>query len=339
MPIAGVSNIVEAAIARASGTRQLTHQAASAAPSAAAAVPGDLVARALAILAEQKITADKAPPDPSRRQAVSGDAGERFDLPPRRMPGRAVPLQRRVSSNEAQAVDLPLQQRMLSDGTVVALPIRYFDARCLLATFVTDAHQASGLLEGSGLQTVRQEDGKAVVVLGSFEYRETDIGQYNEFCLGVSAAAPGDPVPALYVVNLPVTTAAAELCGREIWGFNKFVTAIDIECNGKKFSTTLCDPDGAPLLTLEGTRGASVSMPPADVLTFSLLAGRSVKTLVRVVTPFQVSSGEAFVLRLGQSRHPLADNLRALGLDAAHPVLVQHADPFQSLLFPGQISR
>jgi hypothetical protein len=33
----------------------------------------------------------------------------------------------------------------------------------------------------------------------------------------------------------------------------------------------------------------------------------------------------------------MADNLRTLALDGARPVLVQYADPFQSLLFPGRV--
>jgi hypothetical protein len=41
-------------------------------------------------------------------------------------------------------------------------------------------------------------------------------------------------------------------------------------------------------------------------------------------------------LQIGESTHPMAANLRSLGLDRLTPVLVQYAEPFQSLLFPGQ---
>lgn len=276
-----------------------------------AADPGDLVSRALAILAEKN---------------NASDAAQTAALPP----------QRCIGDEKTQRPDLPLQRRVLSDGTIVPLPVRYFDAQCLLASFLADVDRATGLLRGTGLQAMVQEDGKAVVVLGCFEYRKTDIGPYNEFCVAVWATVAGDPVPALYVANLPVTTAAADLAGREIWGFNKFVSSVDIKRDGKKFSTILCDPDGSTLLTLQGTRCASLPLPPADVLTFSLLAGKLIKTVVRVVTPFQLSSGDNFVLRLRESQHPVANNLRALALDGAHPALVQYADPFQSLLFPGQ---
>jgi len=55
------------------------------------------------------------------------------------------------------------------------------------------------------------------------------------------------------------------------------------------------------------------------------------------MTPFQLSGGHDFVLKLGKSEHPMADNLRILGLDGARPALVQYADPLQSLLFPGGV--
>ena len=32
----------------------------------------------------------------------------------------------------------------------------------------------------------------------------------------------------------------------------------------------------------------------------------------------------------------MTDNLRAIALDGARPILVQYTDPFQALLFPGR---
>jgi hypothetical protein len=56
----------------------------------------------------------------------------------------------------------------------------------------------------------------------------------------------------------------------------------------------------------------------------------------QILTSFKVSGGENFVLNAGTSAHPMANNLRTLALDGARPVLLQYADPFQSLLFPGR---
>jgi Acetoacetate decarboxylase (ADC) len=228
-----------------------------------------------------------------------------------------------------------IQHRTLSDGTKVALPIRYIDNRCLAATFLTDLDRAARILEGTGLVAVPQEDGKAVVLYLCWEYRQTDIGPYNEVALTVLAVSPQDPVPAIYVADLPVTTEVANRAGRELWGYNKFVTDIEIKGRGKQFSTVVHDPQKGVISTLEGTRGASVPVPPSDIYSFSQLQTTLIKTYVQVPTPWHASGGEGFVLSVGESTHRMADHLRTLGLDGAHPVLIQYADPFQSLLFPG----
>jgi hypothetical protein len=279
-----------------------------AAQSKLAADPDDLVTRALTILAEDKMS--------------SGHA-------------QLIQAPNIAREPRTQSLDLKLQRRVLSDGTECPLPIRYFDVQCLVATFLTDLDRAAGLLKSTGLQAVSQEDGKAVVLLYCIEYRITDIGPYNEVGLTVLAAAPGDPIPANYVVNLPVTTAVASRAGREIWGYNKFVAAIDVKSDGKNFSTILRDTDAEMIGSLEGRRGASVPTPPTDILTFTLHQGRLIKTVIRVLTPSSSSSGENFLFKIGTSSHPMTSNLRTVALDGARPVLVHYTDPFQALLFPG----
>lgn len=274
----------------------------------------DLVARALAVLDQDK---------------KRGDARYANNLP------NGFPT-RPVSLEPTPAANLTLQRRVLSDGAECFLPIRYFDVRCLVATFLAPPDKASELLVGAGLQPVLQEDGRAVVDLYCIEYRKTDIGPYNEVGLTVRAKAPGDPIAANYVLNLPVTTAVACRAGREIWGYNKFVAAIDVKSEGRAFSTVLRDEGHEIICALEGRRDASVPAPPTDILTFTLHHGRLIKTVIQVPTPSLASSGDSFLLKVGPSRHPMADNLRTLALDGARPVLVFYTNPFQALLFPGQ---
>jgi hypothetical protein len=265
------------------------------------------------------------PAEPGEHPAHTGD-----------LVARALTILAEKPAARPQQPDQPLQRHLLSDGTECRLPIRYFDDQYFTATFLTDLNRTAELLKGTGLHAVPQEDGKAVVILVCCEYRSTDIGPYNEAGLAILSAAPGDPVPAIYIVNLPVTTAVAHRAGREIWGFNKFVAAIDIRRDGRKFSATIHDPEKATIATIEGRRAASVPVAPSDILTFSVREGKLIKTLIQVPTPLHVSSGGGFVLKVGTSGHPMAKNLRALGLDGECPVLVHYADPFQALLFPGR---
>jgi hypothetical protein len=278
--------------------------------------PVDLVARAFAILDQEKM-----------RNCARFLEGVNIASRPARPSVRLGP---------ASTADLQLQRRLLSNGAECFLPIRYFDVQCLVATFLAAPDRASELLESAGLQPTLQEDGRAVVDLYCIEYRKTDIGPYNEVGLTVRAKAPGDPIAANYVVNLPVTTAMADRAGREIWGYNKFVAAIDVNSEGKTFSTVLRDSDHEIIGALDGERSVSAPAPATDILTFSLDQGRLIKTTIRVLTPSLASSGDSFVLKVGTSRHPMTANLRTLSLDGARPVLIHYTDSFQALLFPGR---
>jgi Acetoacetate decarboxylase (ADC) len=275
----------------------------------------DLVARALAILDQDKTRSDYRS---SHSAKITGEVATRS-----------------VGLELTRAGDLQLQRRVLSDGAECILPIRYFDVQCLVATFLVEPNQASELLV-AGLQPVLQEDGKAIVDLYCIEYRKTDIGAYNEVGLTIRATAPGDPIAANFVANLPVTTAVASRAGREIWGYNKFVAAIDVSSKDKSFSTVLRDSDNEIIGALEGERGASAPVQAANILTFSLHQGRLIKTVIRVLTPSLVSNGDSFTFKVGNSRHPMTGNLRTVALDRARPVLINYSNPFQALLFPGR---
>src|SRR6202000_2986094 len=109
---------------------------------------------------------------------------------------------------------------------------------------------------------------------------------------------------------------------------------IDVKSEGRAFSTVLRDEGRELICGIDGRRDASVPTPPTDILTFTLHDGRLIKTVIRVPTASFVSRGDSFLFKIGSSKHPMADNLRALALDGARPVLVYYTNPFQALLFP-----
>src|SRR5262249_50285920 len=86
-------------------TRRSALQAVPSAQSKRVTNPGDLVALALTILNEDKVTSDE-----TQSPQGAGIASE-FGIKP---------------------VDLSLQRHVLSDGTECLLPIRYFDVQCLV---------------------------------------------------------------------------------------------------------------------------------------------------------------------------------------------------------------
>lgn len=255
-----------------------------------------------------------------------------------------------MSATDDRFFRVPRTVHRTSAG-VVDLPIFYYDASNVVALFEADRTGAEALLAKTGLRPAMVRGDRAWIGLSFYEYRDTTVGIYNEVGSAIFAARDGDEVrlgglldfflaPArrqvgAWVVDLPVTTEAANAAGRELWGYPKFVTQIDFRLIGRSFASTVLDPGGEEICTLEGTMGAGVRVPALSLVTFSQLDGALVRTHVDVRAPTRAHLPGDVALRVGTSTHRMAENLRTLGLDGARPRALLETDHFQSKLWAG----
>lgn len=234
----------------------------------------------------------------------------------------------------------------------VGLPILYRNTQAITALFAVPASRVVPLLTGKGLVPVQTRAGDALVPVVFFRYDETSIGSYNEAALAVLVTREGESGPALpmaelvlpvalrrsavHILDLPVTTAIANAAGREIWGFPKFVTDIPFTLADGQASGVVKDPDHrVEIVTLEGKLGAGLPSPGSDLLLYSHLDGELLRTRIEVSALQFTHRGNGLTLRIGKSTHPMAERLRALGLDGASPGLVQSTTHFRSRLPAG----
>lgn len=244
----------------------------------------------------------------------------------------------------------PQTAQMTSRGEV-QLPILYYDVSYLNAIFAVDWELAEDLLENTGLQAVRFPGDKALAGVAFFEYRKTSIGVYNEVGVVIVVTLANRPTKGLlrdfvrpsaeriagfHILDLPVTTEAANSAGREIWGYPKFVTDIPLQFGDRRFAGSVKDPvTGQNILTLEGAWGPSLTVPGFDLCLYSLREGQMLRTVVETDARMQTAGGRGFKLTVGPSTHRMAENLRALGLDGARPFVIQNATVFHSRLPAG----
>lgn len=236
----------------------------------------------------------------------------------------------------------------------VDLPILYFDVSNSIAFFLADKNAVTTLLKDTPFKPVLTFGKKALVGISFYQYRATSIGPYNEVGIALPVVPRHGPQPVsclldlysalqsrrtgFYVLDLPVTTAAANAAGRELWGFPKFVTDIDYFQAGRHMHMRVADPAGnGDILTFAGNTNPSLRLPPLSVITYSELNGQGLRTPVNVRGAVHTSLGGQLNLQVGSSNHPMAEHLRQLGLNGAKPVLVQFTDHFQSRLNAGQI--
>ena len=248
---------------------------------------------------------------------------------------------------------VPRQRVSTSEGPV-DLPILYYDTTAVNAFFLADRERVAAVLKGTALEPALTFGDKALVALACFEYRDTSVGMYNEVGLAVAATRLGEAQAlggwrdllatlrqpeerhvAFHILDLPVTTAAANAAGREIWGYPKFVTEIPFSLQGRHFDCSVRLPQGGCLMQLTGNMGPSLPTAPLGLALLSLKDGDMVRATVNVRGATRLALPGNLRLRVHDREHAMAKHLHALGLDGARPFAVTWTDQFQSRLNGG----
>lgn len=209
-------------------------------------------------------------------------------------------------------------------GRAVRIPVVVRDAAAMSAMFPVRSALVRGLLPTPRLHPAEVFPGWAICVLAAIEYKDNDLGTYNE--VGVNflvTYGPQAPLPLLglvtasragtlgaYVHRLPVTTSFSRDAGRDIWGFPKTVDTITFTDSGDQRTCRL-DADGTHVLTLGARRGGTRTLAEIPQDAYAWRDGTLFKT------PSRMSADEVG-FRLGGATvtlgtHPIADELRALG--------------------------
>lgn len=249
--------------------------------------------------------------------------------------------------------DVPIKPVQTSAGDI-NLPILYYDTRCVNAFFHCDADRVARYLAGTGLHPATTGRGKVLTTVAFFEYRDTSVGTYNEVGIAVTVVPSehagrvhlsdllrdvDNPQRQLgfHILHLPVTTEIACAAGREIWGYPKFVTPIDFGLSGRELNMRVADPanETAHICTLSGRAGPWLPGPPTSLLLYSLHQQQRLRTTVNVRGWQHMHRPGNVRLDCGQSDHPMATTLRALGLDQVRPWMIATTERFQSRLNGG----
>jgi hypothetical protein len=197
---------------------------------------------------------------------------------------------------------------------------------CRSSTYLVSAAAARRLLPGPELDVVELLPGRAVLTIACIDYRDNDLGDYNEVSLAFFAhrrdesgrllwlGAAVDLVRnrlATWIWKLPVDQRFTCEAGRGIWGFPKTVEEIRFEDRAGRRSCRLV-MDGKHVLTITMPRSGARHLLDVGMVTYSWIDG------VLHATRF-VSGADGVGIRLGGADlvlgdHSLAAELRGLGL-------------------------
>lgn len=197
----------------------------------------------------------------------------------------------------------------------------------MMNAFLVDAKVAQFMITDSGFRVVELFPGKAILQLLCVDYRNNDLGDYNEGAIIFPVLAPGEtkPPPLLgpilrmakgtlgnYVYRMPVDQAFTTHAGRYIWGFPKWVARIDIEFGDKQATGTFYDEDQL-VFGISARTGGNTVAKKQRLASLAIRDGKAWRTFGTTQ-----GSGLTFSMRGAMpdigDEHPLALELRALGL-------------------------
>jgi hypothetical protein len=209
-------------------------------------------------------------------------------------------------------------------GESVRLPIHYRRTDVFTA-FFTAGRDAVARLLPEGLHPVNMGRDRTPLAISGANYLDSTIGPYGEVAINVPCthgrSAPAIVSAALqtrfpgfgyFVVHLPVTTPLANDLGRSVWGYPKFLAAIDFDRTPGHQRVHLAE-GGSEILSLTVPQRG---LPVRDNRPWVTFATRETD-LLRVTTPcrsiYQVLPGGPGV-RLQLGDHRIAAQLRRLGI-------------------------
>ena len=206
-------------------------------------------------------------------------------------------------------------------GQTVTLPAVVRDAANGTALYMVDAAAASKLVPDA-FEVVEAAPGQTQCTIVIVDYKDNDLGDYDEVGVIFFVRPAGQPDAELgsYIYKLPVNQSFTCDAGCQIWGFPKSVETIDFTYADDS-ATCRLEMDGKHVLTLTVPRGGDGETPSTEATGYTLIegvphqlvftrGGRGEQT---------VPGGEGVTLELGD--HPIAAELRGLGLDTAAPLL------------------
>jgi|JRYF01.1.fsa_nt_gb hypothetical protein len=215
---------------------------------------------------------------------------------------------------ERQDADAP---SYMIQGRRVTLPCVVRDAGSASVIYMVPAAVAQEFV-GPAYEAVEMAPGLTQLILGFVDYRDNDLGDYNEvmvvFTVRPKGAAPGSE--GTYIYKLPVNQSFTCEAGCKIWGFPKSVEEIDIEYSADRVCGRLV-MQGKEVFTLRVPRDpqATAATPEMAMTTYTYLEGPARLPFTTGGHGTTVTmGGDGVELSLGD--HPLADELRQLGLPA-----------------------
>jgi hypothetical protein len=232
-------------------------------------------------------------------------------------------------------------------GQPAKVPIFYYDGTATSAVFAARLKALRALMPDPRFCPARLAPGLGALAITCFEYRDTDIGPYNELAISVVLNEPWfrPNLPGMamlsslrrgqmhaWVHHLPVTTEIARAGGVDFYNYPKFVGGIDFEERGGQRICRLSE--GAEhILTLSGKLLQTPRSEQFQLFSHLWMDRQPQSSEFKInanAMGVTLSPGAA-TLELGE-RHPIAQELAQL-IAWRKPIQYQYMARFEGILY------
>lgn len=239
------------------------------------------------------------------------------------------------------------QSEVTIAGQAANVPIFYYDGTATSAVFAARLGALRRLMPDPRFSPARLAPGLGAMAITCFEYRDTDIGPYNELAISVVLNEPwflpNLPGRALiaslrrrqlhaWVQHLPVTTEIARAGGVDFYNYPKFIAGIDFTQSDRTRTCRLSE--GAEhILTLTGERIATPRAEQFQLFSHLYMDRQPQSSEFKINTSAMGISLDprSASLELGE-HHPIARELDGL-LVGRHPLQYQYLASFEGILY------
>lgn len=239
------------------------------------------------------------------------------------------------------------QSDVMIAGQPAKVPIFYYDGTATSAVFAARLGALRRLMPDPRFSPARLAPGLGAFAITCFEYRDTDIGPYNELAISVVLNEPwflpNLPGRALiaslrrrqlhaWVHHLPVTTEIARAGGVDFYNYPKFIAGIDFQESEERRVCRLSE-GAEDILTLSGERIATPRSEQFQLFSHLWMdrQPQSSEFKINAIEMGVSLSPQAATLELGE-RHPIARELADL-IVRRRPLQYQYLASFEGILY------
>jgi hypothetical protein len=205
----------------------------------------------------------------------------------------------------------------------IPVPVEVRKAQSVAAVYRVDGDAVQAIVGEHGLTAARRDDGTGGISIAGVRYHDGDLGTYDELAIAYDVLDPTDPDAVVQLIaHLPVDGELTCAAGRGLWGFPKWVTDVRFLDDEDAVGIVLED-EGETVLSMRVPRTDALEMPDIEMPLVSLgaIEGKVQRTASTMRFGSAAMAIHPIELTLGE-RHPIARELRSLGLPDVAPELV-----------------